>query len=327
MNKHLTGSKFMLFLLLWFIVMQLLSSGVLMALENAYLLDINAVITSPWYIVTLQLGVLLFPLFLWLFIKRDNIKHHLPNIPLGSKNILIIVVLSFFLQPAMMTISGISSLFFNNYVSDMIYSFMEQPLWLILIATAVTPAVCEELVFRGYIQSQHQDRSIKQAAILNGLFFGIIHLNMQQFAYAFAMGIVFAYLVYFTKNIWAGIIPHFIVNATQGILGRWAFSVASTEVAYYAAETGQYSAIIIMGVFTLFTAPVVFILFRSLWRDYKERFEPQVPTENPYYQDPQFDVNKPQVEMICKDPPFFDRYVVGIVVIFVLFMLMIHFMT
>ncbi|MCL2571733.1 MAG: CPBP family intramembrane metalloprotease [Defluviitaleaceae bacterium] len=265
MGKHTEGSKFMLVILVWFVGFQFVSVTPVAILGELGIWDMNLILQSPWFIIAMQLGGLILPLVVWSRIKKESLLAHLPRQKLSGISILIIVVLGFLLQPAMMTISGISSLFFPNLVSEMIYTFMEQPLWLILLASAVTPAVCEELVFRGYIQTKHGVFPIRKAALLNGLFFGIIHLNLQQFAYAFALGAIFAYMVHYTKSIWAGILPHFIINASQGILGRLVFLIEPTEVA--SPSTGlsaEAQAILVMGSITILLMPVIIILFRML---------------------------------------------------------------
>jgi len=118
---------------------------------------------------------------------------------------------------------------------------------------------------------------------MNGLFFGIIHLNPQQFSYAFVLGVIFAYMVYYTRSIWAGILPHFIFNASQGLLGRWAFSV-ETETAYayeapaewaFAAENPALAGVLILGIINIFVLPVVIALFVALIKHNKSRVETQ----------------------------------------------------
>ena len=339
MDKHTTGSKFMLFLMIWFIIAQLIMSGALGALGIALDVDISVIATSPWYIILMQLVALLLPLVVWVVVRKESFFANMPNWALGAKNIAIIVALSFLLQPAMMVISGISSLFFTNYVSEVMYSFMAYPLWLIILAMAVTPAVCEELVFRGYIQSQHSNRTIKQAALLNGLFFGIIHFNMQQFAYAFVMGIIFAYMVYYTRSIWAGILPHFIVNATQGILSRAVFvtsaDLQAEQEALTSAISAEVAAILVFGVITLFLSPVIFILGREFVRHNRWRVENQEqtqPEEIPQYDDiiyPSLHEGDVDYSANVKDtldakPSFFDKYVIWIIVAFVVVLVMLH---
>lgn len=50
---------------------------------------------------------------------------------------------------------------------------------------------------------------------MDGLIFGIIHMNPNQFVYAFAMGTLFAYVVYITNSIFASMICHFLFNGTS----------------------------------------------------------------------------------------------------------------
>ncbi|MCL2526933.1 MAG: CPBP family intramembrane metalloprotease [Defluviitaleaceae bacterium] len=342
MDKHLTGSKFMLFLMIWFIIAQFLMSGALGALGNAIDVDISVIATSPWYIILMQLIALLLPLVVWVVVRKEPLLANMPNWALGGKNIIIIVALSFLLQPAMMVISGISSLFFTNYVSEVMYNFMTYPLWLIILAMAATPAICEELVFRGYLQSQHSNRTIKQAALLNGLFFGIIHFNMQQFAYAFVMGIIFAYMVYYTRSIWAGILPHFIVNATQGILGRAAF-MASAELqaeqeAIASVISAEAAAIILFGVITLFLSPVIFILARAFIQHNRWRVEsetPKQPEEMPRYDgiiyptlfEGEVDYNANVKNTAETKPSFFDQYVIWVIVVFIAVLVLLNMLT
>jgi len=308
--------------MIWAILAQFTVIGVLSALNNAEIIDSSTIFASPWFIIGVQLLIFILPLFVWLVMKEEKFSSNIPAHKLGAKNIILIVAISLLIQPAMMTLSGISSLFFTNYVSEMIYSSLEQPLWLILLASAVTPAICEELVFRGYLQTQQRDRRLKQAAILNGLFFAIIHLNLQQFLYAFVMGIIFVYMVHYTRSIWAGILSHFVVNAAQGLLGRWAFSNTNANAEVQAAEriipavSPVVEATILVGGFALLLAPVLFLLFREFFR-YNQRKHGDIIEINEAIDSTDTD----EEQIPAKNPPFFDKYMVIVIVIFTLFQL------
>ena len=290
------GSAFMLFLIIYFITFFLVISLIVFPLLNHLLYDhgfVTAeVISSPWFLIFQQIMTLLVPLGIWLLIHKEKLSVHLPNMKLGSVNILIIVFLSIFIQPAMMLISGISGLFFPNEIAGLVGGMAVHPYWLLLLAVAVTPAICEEIVFRGYLQSAYSDRPFKKAALLNGLFFAIIHLNAQQFLYAFAMGVIFAYVVHYTRSIRAGILSHFIINGSQVSLMRLASwlegfaleigelaGVDTTEIATQAemiAYTGvtfemQIQAIASIGIIALFTTPCAAIIFRTFISHNRQR--------------------------------------------------------
>jgi len=282
MRKGNEGSKFMLFLMVWaifFIFVLMFSLGFLSALVDFDLDEALALVSSPLGTIVYQLLVFILPLTVWIALRGESFKPNFPAAKLGGKNILILVILSFLLQPVMMMISGISGLFFNNDVAELMYTFQRHPFWLQLLAIAVTPAICEELVFRGYIQSKYRNHTIRKVALINGLFFAMMHLNLQQFAYTFVLGIVFAYLVHHTRSIWAAILPHFIVNGTQVALSRMVFAFAPEYVDTYAEEllanmpvSPEVQGIITFGVISLILSPVIFILYKGFVRHNKWRF-------------------------------------------------------
>jgi len=294
-------------------------------------------------------------------IKREKLNIHLPNMKLGKVNIVYIIAISMFLQPAMMVISALSSLLFPNEVAELMGGMMSRttafPLISMLLAAAVTPAICEELVFRGYIQSQYKNYTIKKAAVINGLFFGIIHMNPQQFVYAFAMGIVFALMVHYTRSIRAAILSHFIVNGSQ--LTLIYIATRTQEMAYtanhYTAAAAEY-AIIPLGegeliitpemmiIFTilfitliaLFFTPCAIILFRSfishnrarnMKYDLTQTLAEEIPAETTPESTPEISENpEPTAEQETKEnepitaPPFpIDPFSIAIVTLFLIF--------
>ena len=222
-------SVFMLFLMGFWIITQL-SLGLVLGVAQALGHSVN-IMDHPWIMILLQLLGLLLPLFLWLIITKDSFKRNMPNKPLGATNIALLVVMSFLIIPGVMLISAISSLFVTNDVAVMLQSLSAQPWWLMMLVFAVTPGIVEELVFRGYIQSNTRG-SVTKIVVLNGFLFAIMHLNPHQFVYTFVLGVVFAYMVYYTKNIWAGIIPHFLINGINVTLSHWATGAVANGYEY-----------------------------------------------------------------------------------------------
>lgn len=87
-------------------------------------------------------------------------------------------------------------------------------LFLSLLLTAVLPGVFEEILHRGILQKGVRDtKNFKWVLLCSGLFFGLMHLNVNQFFYATIIGIFFAFIAYITNNIWPSIILHFMNNA------------------------------------------------------------------------------------------------------------------
>ena len=79
-----------------------------------------------------------------------------------------------------------------------------------LLIIAVLPACVEEFVFRGLIYHSYRKNGILGAAVLSGLVFGLMHLNINQLSYAAVMGIIFALLVEATGSMYSSMLAHYI---------------------------------------------------------------------------------------------------------------------
>lgn len=108
--------------------------------------------------------------------------------------------------------------FFSTYdnLSQIIYS---GGLFLQVAATAVAAPVVEELLFRGLIFKRMRD-SLKfvPAALLSSLIFGLVHANALQFAYAFILGLLLAYVYEQFKTVWAPVLFHSGANLISVII-------------------------------------------------------------------------------------------------------------
>jgi Predicted metal-dependent membrane protease len=118
-------------------------------------------------------------------------------------------------MPIASFLSQVGSLFFKNIVSEVMNQISNTPLLMQLGIVALVPAMCEEMTMRGIVLSGYEKIGRGKAAVVTGLFFGILHMNPQQFLYPFALGILFAYLVRITNSIFSTMLCHFVFNGTQ----------------------------------------------------------------------------------------------------------------
>ena len=87
-------------------------------------------------------------------------------------------------------------------------------LWVLLLVIAVTPAICEELAFRGFILSGLRHLGHRWWAILlSSLCFGIVHGIVQQSITATIVGIVIGYLAVHSGSLLTCILFHVTHNA------------------------------------------------------------------------------------------------------------------
>lgn len=89
-----------------------------------------------------------------------------------------------------------------------------------LAVLAVTPAICEELFFRGYVQRQ-AERSLGAIGgiVFSGLVFGAYHLRPTQIIPLTLVGLYLAYLTWHYRSLWPAIVGHFAFNGFAVVIG------------------------------------------------------------------------------------------------------------
>lgn len=94
-----------------------------------------------------------------------------------------------------------------------------------ILASCIVVPIAEELLFRGIILKRASLLTDERVGILfSAILFGVIHMNLVQFIYAFAVGILLAIIVVKTKRISLAMIGHATANliailrAASGVL-------------------------------------------------------------------------------------------------------------
>ena len=80
---------------------------------------------------------------------------------------------------------------------------------------ALIPAICEEILFRGFLLGAFKGESKKSkiwAVVMVGILFGIMHLNFIRIVPTAILGILFAYCALATKSIWTSVFMHFLLS-------------------------------------------------------------------------------------------------------------------
>jgi len=176
--------------------------------------DLSSTPAPGWVgIVVPQLVFLGVPSAVYLIMHRTKIREILPMRRLGGKNILMVIGMSLALYPLIILINFVTTLFFGNPIADTMEAVQyEGGILLMLILFPILPSIFEEVAMRGIVFSGFAKVKIFSAALINGLFFGVLHQNFNQFSYAFVIGFVMCYMMYYTKSIWAPVLCHFVLN-------------------------------------------------------------------------------------------------------------------
>ncbi|WP_300382412.1 type II CAAX endopeptidase family protein [Clostridium sp.] len=187
--------------------------------------------------------IFIIPGIIYLILSKRPIKEILRLNKLNKKSLGIIVLISFLIQPVMSFLSLISTFFFNNDVAEMINEISSTNYASLLLLVAVLPAISEELTIRGIILSGYDKKNKYIASIVTGLFFGIFHLNPQQFLYTFALGFILALVVRITNSIFASVLMHFIINGTSVTLTKVLYLIQNSSIIEGVQENQEYNMI------------------------------------------------------------------------------------
>lgn len=91
--------------------------------------------------------------------------------------------------------------------------------WFGLFHIALVPAICEEILFRGYIfRAFQRSWGILLAIILSGLVFGMFHLQVPNLLPLATLGILLATMTWLSRSIWPAIVAHFVNNGGAVLL-------------------------------------------------------------------------------------------------------------
>jgi sodium transport system permease protein len=102
----------------------------------------------------------------------------------------------------------------------------DTPVWQLLAVLALTPAICEELLFRGVFLSSLRDRMRPiHAALLCGFLFGAFHLSLVGFVPKTILGIVLSLMVLQCGSVWPAIAFHAIHNGISLLIVRYSVSL------------------------------------------------------------------------------------------------------
>jgi sodium transport system permease protein len=112
----------------------------------------------------------------------------------------------------------------EKYIEEM----QAVPFAVVLVAMAITPAVCEELFFRGYLQNALQQKLPAWGAILiSAALFGIFHLSvgglvvLERVISSAMLGVVLGWVCWRSGSVWPGIALHMTHNGLLMAMARW----------------------------------------------------------------------------------------------------------
>lgn len=131
------------------------------------------------------------------------------------------------------------------------------------VIVSISPAICEEAVFRGVVMHSFDNGKNKWIAIIvTGLIFGAFHGNIWRFVPTALLGIMLGYIVYETDNMIYGALFHAINNAMP-LLSIFAMkSMYSNEMfqSQMSTMTDNGIPLISIGMYVMYGAAIPLLL-------------------------------------------------------------------
>lgn len=190
---------------------------VVMLLLSVYVGGIMSLNNVRMGIIVPQIIIISLPILASIYIKGDLKKIFRLHVP-KAKDVLGSFVLFLGVGSLSLLISNLLSFVLKDEVeglSDMYTSLVDGlSFGTALLLMAVLPAICEELLFRGYMFTAfRQKMSLWKAILFVSVFFGISHMSLAKLIPTAVLGAGLAYAVYKADSIFVSSVMHFLNNA------------------------------------------------------------------------------------------------------------------
>lgn len=237
------------------LVNEIFLANVVIALIASFSLGfVPAIAGNPLVNLLVSQGLYIIPTAAYLLLGKQDVKALLRIKKVHPANIVLLVLFAGFISPLLVFLNAISLLFTRNAIADTVTGIVTgYPLIIGITVIALIPAILEESVYRGVFFNEYRKIHPGKGIVLSGLLFGLMHMNFNQFIYAFAMGMIFALLVEATDSILASIIVHFTINGSSVML-----TAILPKIQSILSETsGEYSNIVDSAQTTVMTPEVL----------------------------------------------------------------------
>jgi len=146
---------------------------------------------------------------------------HLPGTFLLFAGSFFLVLELVFLQRDLVPVS-------EEFVSRVSSGVKDGSFLLVLLALALSPAVCEEMMFRGFVLAGMNRLAPWGRILVNGVLFGVYHILFFRMLPTAFLGVVIAFIVVNCRSIFPGMLFHFVNNCVGLVLIRYGDEVASS---------------------------------------------------------------------------------------------------
>lgn len=166
----------------------------------------------------LSQALVLLPSLIYCGIRRIPLGEVVPFRKMKFSVWILVVVCTYLMYPLLIVLNALTLFFVDSGTADLMGIATQNHFLIATLLMAGLPAFVEEFVFRGMLFSTYKKSRMLPAVFLSAFLFGCMHLNFNQFLYAFALGIYLAFLVEATGSILSSMLAHFTINFTSVLM-------------------------------------------------------------------------------------------------------------
>lgn len=267
----------------------LLGGYFVLSIIVSYILMFTGANLPLWLNLVISQGLLLLIALIYVLINKINIFKALPIRKIKIGDAFLSILMGYMIVPLVLLISNITMLFSTNHVAESTSELETYPFIIQIILMAVIPPLVEEFICRGLFYHSYRRNGILGAAVASGLVFGVLHLNINQFCYAFLMGVLFALMVEATGSLWSSVLAHFSFNTYSVIMlqlqklllgaddsGTLSQTVEPSEAEMLVAQIMVFGMLIFMAVIFTILAVIIYMTMakrNGRWEYIKAQFK------------------------------------------------------
>ncbi len=170
-------------------------------------------------VILLQLLIFIFPAIVYSSIRGEAFRKRMRISVLRPEHLWLLLCLLMLMVSGSLLLSiltgGISSLSGNfTLYSAFVAHVGEEPKQMVfaLLAYALLPALCEELIFRSFLCAEYEQYGVAVSVTVSAVFFSMLHGSFALFFTYLYLGALLAVSIYATRSLFAPILLHFFYN-------------------------------------------------------------------------------------------------------------------
>lgn len=235
--------------------------------------------------------IILLPTILFLKWKGVSLREYLRLNPISFKDFILIILIMVSSYPVMVFFNYIGLIFIHIFgqiqplpipiptrSSEFLTSFL---------IIALTPGICEELMFKGLVLNSYESLGQKKAIVYSAILFGLFHFNMQNFLGPIYLGIILGIIFIKTDSLYSSILGHTTSNTIALTIGYFfsngAKEISTSDPSLSGLNVGELLISLIgIGLIAIFFAMISYRLIRLLDKGSKDSRTKNLKLEKEY---------------------------------------------